>query len=440
VGTGTLDKRIKRLISISLALIFAALSFAGCIYDTDSLYMLPELPGEYSGLQKLINQKRDQGWIISPPTNGSNIQPYLPVDFNGDGTDEYLVFFESGKNELTLMIYYQASSGEYRNYAPIIFADNAFDQVELLHLTSRKALVAVGTRSDSGKKTLQLYSDLGGRAWKQEYSNAYQSMFAVGDLNGDENDDLFSVSGNKCSLLSVSTEDNKTISVSAINVEGNGNIESMQFTSLSDGVPAFIVDVSSQNTMYSFVFSYAKSSLKWVNETSVEDTARPFTGLDGQLSSQIGGSAVLIPNYVTAVVKAAEEYVRTDWYQYSSAGERTLAASTYINNADGWYYILDKSWIDTVNVAKLIRGVNNGESVVSFQIPKDSGYISLLTIYTTPKSLLTSFGVPEERTVLYEGSTFVVSALITSELYTIIRKPSVSEVKNSFVIIPRISG
>jgi len=216
---------------------------------------------------------------------------------------------------------------------------------------------------------------------------------------------------------------------------GIGNVEGIYYSVLSDGKPTFIIDTSSQNELSTYVLSFEKDALKWVNESTLDSTRRPYDDGEGQRSGIIGSSAYLIPEYVTGS-DSNSSYLRTDWYQYSSAGTRSLVTSTFVNSQDGWYYVLGSDWVGNVKISKLFKGVNNGESVVTFSASTATGQAVILEIYTTSKVLLPSSGVSEDRILLYNGSDFVVSALIPSVDNTAVKPPSEDKVKDSFVIIP----
>ena len=99
-------KKIVRKVGLLCSALLLALLLTGCVgTSVEELMTLPQLPMQYTGLSKQIDELIKNGYEYAAPLTGRNIQSVQMIDINGDGIDEVLAFFRLPSDEKQLKIF-----------------------------------------------------------------------------------------------------------------------------------------------------------------------------------------------------------------------------------------------------------------------------------------------------------------------------------------------
>ena len=80
----------KKHLLVALVALLMSLLLCGCEFgsNVEDLYTLPKMPEEYTGLNQLLDELREQGYEYAAPTSGQYLQSVHMVDLDGDRTVE----------------------------------------------------------------------------------------------------------------------------------------------------------------------------------------------------------------------------------------------------------------------------------------------------------------------------------------------------------------
>ena len=370
-------QRIRHIIlaAVGMCLLLAA---GGCGFSLspEDLYSLPQLPEEYTELNIRLNQVMESGAEYAAPVSGNNIQPVQLEDLNGDGEEEAVAFFRNAADERPLKIYIFTPRGQsYEQAAVIEGTGTSIYSVayEDLDQDGWKELL-VGWRVNTDLQALSVYTLHSGEP-EELISGISYVKYAVGDLNGDELEELVVLrsdqDGNGLADYYCWQEGTLQPRISAritstmAELSQQGRVKN---GTLADGTPAlFVTGVEESSVMATDILAVRNEELVNIllsDVTGVTSEVAPFCAL---YPEDINGDSVTeVPHPVATAAGAAEDDSashRIDWYAFSSDATSSIALRTYHSMEDGWYLVLPDSWIGQVMFS---RTVGTDENTVTF--------------------------------------------------------------------------
>ena len=370
-------QRIRHIIlaAVGMCLLLAA---GGCGFSLspEDLYSLPQLPEEYTELNIRLNQVMESGAEYAAPVSGNNIQPVQLEDLNGDGEEEAVAFFRNAADERPLKIYIFTPRGQsYEQAAVIEGTGTSIYSVayEDLDQDGWKELL-VGWRVNTDLQALSVYTLHSGEP-EELISGISYVKYAVGDLNGDELEELVVLrsdqDGNGLADYYCWQEGTLQPRISAritstmAELSQQGRVKN---GTLADGTPAlFVTGVEESSVMATDILAVRNEELVNIllsDVTGVTSEVAPFCSL---YPEDINGDSVTeVPHPVATAAGAAEDDSashRIDWYAFSSDATSSIALRTYHSMEDGWYLVLPDSWIGQVMFS---RTVGTDENTVTF--------------------------------------------------------------------------
>ncbi|MBQ4369805.1 MAG: VCBS repeat-containing protein [Oscillospiraceae bacterium] len=368
---------LRKIFAAALAFIVLCM-FSGCLSSgVQELYSLPEPSEGYLALQKKINSVLSSGAEYSSPVSGENRQPVQLNDIDGDGVNEAIAFFKiPGEKSLKIYIF-RAAEGVYEEAALIEGDGTSIESVSYADLNGDGSKeIIVGWKMSGGMQMLGVYS-LRDYEVTSELLTGYTNYIAS-DLDGDGVRDLTVVRYDRSAM---------TGSAEAYFLRGSTGMESssarlsptlesidrIRTTKLTDGRAAIFVEgLCGSGSILTDVLTFKDAALQNISadtETGVSrDTVRAYSVYSGDIDSN---GCLDIPEVQTLPApESAAAYRIINWYNYSSAGKRVRAVSTYHNYSDGWYLVLPDEWTSVMTLSRddsvpgersMIFSVWNGE-------------------------------------------------------------------------------
>lgn len=409
---------MKRKIALCLlaGIIFSALS-ACSIQEVDELYSLPQPSQEYLQLQNLIDAEIAAGSEYSAPTAGSQRQSVQLTDLDGDGVNEALAFFT--RNESPKICIYRKSQGGYVQALAIVGDGTGCGRVEYADLDGDGfSEILISWRTSSDMKLIKAYSV---KNWTSTVLLTTSCTdFQIGDLNGNGTADIallkFEQGAGTLDLYSVE-QDGELLQSSAKLSSSLTDVERFRVGELGDGAPAVFIegqytDEENNDICLTDIIVCIDAKLKNITMASDgtdSDTKRSYqvycTDIDGN-----GTMEVPIAEKVFMQPGSATESYVFDWYAYGIDGERSLCASTYHCEADGWFVVLPEQWREGFTVRRETAVLSGERAVVLSQASEEDGVTDLITIYALSGENRRDRAKIAGRFVLLQGETVIYVA------------------------------
>lgn len=372
----------NRRIWLLLTMLLGMLMLSGCsmpklTLDPEDLYSLPTLPAKYTELNTQINAILESGAEYATPASGANIQPVQLVDLDGDGREEALAFFRKSEDEKPLKIYVFTADGDtYRQTNLIEGTGIGFYSIAYEDLDADGRLeLAVGWRATVEHQVLEVYAlhDAGTEALIQADYIKYTTL----DLDQDGKRELVVIhadeEGEGVAEYYNWQEDGGLVNRSSARVSATMAELSQQGKVtrgwLQDGIPAlFVTGVTDTSRAITDILAVRNGELTNIvlsESSGVSGEIAAFLGLYPVDLNNDGYTEVPSPEELFSLTEDGISYERTDWYQYSLDGKRTVILRTYHNQEDGWYMRLPEEWVDRIWVG---RSETAEESAVIFSV------------------------------------------------------------------------
>lgn len=148
--------------AVSALLVAVVLLCGGCMFDfssAESLIRAPKLTGEFAEVERVFEDAVGTDIRLLNPRYGEYRTAYVFNDYDGDGTDEAIVFYLSGQDELTARIHFldcidgnwisaADEQGKESEVSDVVFEDLNNDGV-------REIIVAYNSKRSN--KTMSVY-------------------------------------------------------------------------------------------------------------------------------------------------------------------------------------------------------------------------------------------------------------------------------------------
>ncbi len=361
-----LQKAAAAALTALLLLVNTGCSFR-LVASPDELYMLPNLPAEYTTLGESIQTLLSSGMEYAAPVSGAHTQNVQLMDLDSDGEQEAVVFLRNPAEEQPLRIHiFTSRADSYEETAVISGSGSSIYSFNACDLNGDGSMeLLVGWETGMEMRALTVHAFHSGEL--RELARTGYARYAAADLDGDAVQEL-----------TVFRTDEQGAAVADLYVWKDGlekassctlsfgmtelNAGSVVTGALRDGTAALFVSGVSGNAMAADILIEDQGQL-------VNTVLSEFTGMTaevfryrGLLPEDINGDG--ITEVPAAVMISGTEHYRVDWYSYEAGGLRSASSSTYHNTADGWYLELPPEWIGAVTVSRTRNG--DDEIAVTF--------------------------------------------------------------------------
>ena len=413
---------MKRKTALFALIVFIICAFSACsVQEIDELYSLPQPSQEYLQLQKLIDAEIAAGSEYSAPTAGSLRQSVQLADLDGDGVNEALAFFTNA--ETPKICVYRKNSGGYAQALAITGDGTSCGRVEYADLDGDGfSEILISWRTSSDMKLLKAYSV---KNWASTVLLTTSCTdFQTGDLNMDGTTDIAALkfeSGSGTVEMYSLERDGEIVQSSAKLSASLTHIDRFRVGGLGGGVPAVFVegqytDEEDNDFCLTDIIISTEGKLKNITmspEGTDSDTKRHYQVYCTDIDSN-GAMEVPIAEKVFAQPGSTTESYVFDWYSYSPDGARTLCASTYHCEADGWYVVLPEAWREGFTVRRETALLSGERAVVLSQADDEGKVTDLLTIYALSGENRRDRAKIAGRFVLLQGETVIYAAKLPS--------------------------
>lgn len=354
-------KKTVRKAGLLCTALLLALLLTGCVgTSVEELMALPQLPMQYTGLSKQIDELIKNGYEYAAPLTGRNIQSVQMVDINGDGYDEVLAFFRLPSEEKQLKIFvFRRTEESYTRLCTIESAGTGIDSVYYRDLTGDgKMELIVGWKISADVQTVAVYSLSPDPA---VLMRSGYTRFSIETLDDDSAPGLllFRTDSEGISVAELYTWHDETMSISYRCLLSSDMAELSRGSAVSgklteDGTPAvFVTGINNQGMAATDILTY-QEGLGLVNVALDAATGRtkavyPYCQVrpqdidgDGRIELPVPALSGETANQTGGVIS---------WYRYDDHGRREWAEDTYhCPNAD-WYFTLPEEWHGAVSAA-----------------------------------------------------------------------------------------
>lgn len=419
------------------ALFALLLTLCGCAgIDIEELYSLPQPQEEYLQLQDLINAEISAGCEYSSPTAGSQRKSVQPVDIDGDGTDEFLVFLKNPSLTPMILIY-RFTGGKYQLSTTITGEGSAIGRVEYADLDDDGfSEIVVSWKIGTDIITMRAYSV---RDWSSAVLlSANCTDFLIGDFD--------SRGGYDVAVLNFRDESG-TVHLYFTDRAGEITETSAKISAFMDSADRFRIDKIAGDVAAIFVEGHYKDGdTEWYltdvmvfsedrlkNITMDEATGNSVAKRTAAVYSiDIDGNGTLDVPFSELLYKQPKvtaEYYVYDWFTFDADGESQLCLSTYHCNSDGWYYVIPEEWRDSLTVRRE-SGKTGERMIVLSTVDKATDAVEdKLTIYTFTDENRSERARLPHRFVLLSNATTIYAAKLAGEG----DDPASEETKNEII-------
>lgn len=369
-------KPVKTALASAAALSLLATGCASRLtFNPQELYVLPELPAQYTELSSLLNGILGNGAEYAAPTSGANIQPVQIVDLDGDGKKDAVAFFRNAGAEKPLKIcLFEAEGDSYRLSDIIEGSGTAVYSVVYTDLDGDGSQeIAVGWKAGAELKALEVYArdEDGVRLLVRTDYVKYE----IADLDGDGRQGLVVLRNNEdgesvaeyYSWQEDGTLASRTpapISATMAELSQQGRVSR---GTLRDGSGAlFVTGVTDELMAVTDILTLRGGEIGNIvlsETTGVTGEIDPFCSL---YPTDINDDKITdVPRPVSILTPWGEESRLIEWRDYNVQGESTPVMRTYHDQEDGWFLRLPAAWGNRIFVN---RTVLSGEAAVTFYI------------------------------------------------------------------------
>lgn len=413
------------------------LGLTGCSgLSAEELYQLPEASKDYYDLQAAINELLDQGLSYQAPTSGARQEPVQLTDLDGDGEDEAVAFFRTGSGEVTVYVL-DKIEGVYTPAAVIDGAGLTVVSVEYADLFGEGKLEIILTCqvSQSVTQALQVYRF--GENGAVNVLTAGCSQYSLADLDGDNNPELFCITGN-------GAEDTATVAYYDGQEEELRYGESQRLSfpydsirrakkgTLSDGAGAMLVSgVTGEGMLVTDIFVDDGGMLRQVSPKRDVLSSASVDGVSYAYPADVnhdGTIEVAVAEVLPSAPIDSALYFALRWYAIDSVGRCEEQTLTYQNYDENWYFEFPEYWdgavtvrpehiSEAVNAVHYYRILDKGRETGYFEIGDDKTTQRILTIYTLRGSSRQSYAEEHQLSVLYSDSEISYAAELNDDAH-----------------------
>ena len=382
--------RLRKKIIISLMAAIISVFLTGCLRITaDDLYSLPEVSQEYLKLQAQINVLLNQGWEYAPPARGPNRQAVQLIDLNGTGTGEVIAFFSFPADSKLMVSIFELIEGDYTEVETIEGVGTEIESVRYVDMDGDGIMeIIIGWQMGPALRYMEIYSitDFHTQAI---VSGVEYSEIAIYDMTNDGTDDVLIFrlptqdTGAVSEIFSL-MPDGEIVHGEARLSTGIESISRILTGKLIDGTQAIFADSEGtfeNGSLVTDIFtirddSYTNISLS--SDTGVSDR----TVRHRMASADINNDGIIkVPALRLLKAQSETEYFAIDWYTFRRTGTSAPALTTYHNNFDEWFLILEPDWREKVSVRREDSVAGERTIIFSYFEDENKPHEDFLKIY-----------------------------------------------------------
>ena len=422
----------------------ALLPLSGCLFSgtVDELYQLPQLPAEYTELQRLLDSILDSGAEYAAPTAGTNLQSVQLVDLNGDGSQEAVAFFRSPNEERPLRIYiFEAASGSYRQAALIEGSGTAVHSIQYEDMDGDGTEeLLVGWRVSPELQALSVYSIRNFEPRSLITTNYVR--FSAADLDGDGRQELAVLRGdgeeNVADYYGWQPDGALVLQSTTRLSMTMAELRDAAVGTLADGSPAlFITGVAEETRAITDILAWREGGLTnlMVNPTTgVTSEIFRYVGLEPMDINEDGITEVPMPALLPAVGGEADWKIY--WRSYSAEGQAEEVCLTYHNVEEEWFLLLPEAWDNRI-VVSTASAAGGEERITTFGYSRQGTYVDFLRIYTITGANRESRASLSGRFILVrQAGSVIYAASFTEEGRAWYYNIAEEELRARFRVIP----
>lgn len=380
----------KKIYFLLLTLIFL---FSGCSgLTTEDLYCLPEPGEDYYDLQEALSSALSDGLEYLLPTGGTRQEAVQRVDFDRDGTDEAVAFFQTRDTGAIRACIFTYSGDSFTLSATLECAGTAISAVDYADLTGdgMPELLLTCQLSEVVTQALYVY-DCSGPSPALLLDESC-GRYALCDLDGDSTRELYCFtstgSDTAATVNAYRHGDGQLTFMGTAYLHGTyENIKKLQTGTLADGQQSLLVtSLLSDGTLATDPIVTTQDGLQLL--TAGDSTMPP------ELTTAPIRSYYFYPQDIDGdgytefpVARAVRQYDEgstvqylIDWYDYTAAGSIGKRTVTYHSFSDGWYFSLPEAWWDTVTVRA--SDISTTLGTVGFYMETDDGLQEIMTVHS----------------------------------------------------------
>ena len=417
-------KRIRRILAALLAALSLSAGLSGCSLNLavapEDLYTLPQLPAEYTELNRSIRQLIEAGAEYAAPTAGTNLQPLQLVDLDGDGREEALAFLRQDSDEQALKIYiYDRTEQGYAQSAVIEGSGTAVYSVDYRDLDGDgRQEILVSWKVGPEMQVLSVFTlHLG---TPRELMNSSYIRYAAADLDGDGREELITFRADEqgagtADYYAWTAEDTLAPAGMARLSMTMAELSAGQVLSgtLRGGEPAvFATGVSDSRMQVTDILALRDGELGNLTVSDSTGVSREIYRYLGLFPTDIDGDGVTeLPAPLELTAYGDEPGSRIDWRSFDAQGLSESALNTYHAPADGWYLDLPEDWGETLSVTA--EGSGTEVSTTTFALGRGAERTEILRIYTFSGEKRETLAAKGGRILLSrEGQTIYAAELV----------------------------
>ncbi len=342
------------------------LTLCGCdIFTADTAELLspPALVGDMLPIDEAIKESVTSSYTLEYPSRGNYRSAIVQHDINKDGVLEAFAFYSTQDREVTTMNINAVVNrgGEWRSVAKQSITAGGVDRIEfcdLDHDGADEILVGWEIYGTSELK-LAVYS-LGENALTQRMLEQY-THFSYCDLDEDNFNEIFIV-------RSFPAESRNTAHLYSLTSVGVSQLSSCELDStaktlnhpvvstLSNGKPAIYIDeIKGVGAVTEVIFLEKGQLQNPIIDKDAKETTKTLRAATLETKDMNDDGILEIPvrrdvPTVTRLSEAEKLYL-TDWCSFN--GENlTVQLTAFMNQSEGYYYVIPKKWIDSVAILK----------------------------------------------------------------------------------------
>lgn len=351
---------IEKVLKLCAAAVALAL-LSGCSmkgFSPEDTIKAPGATGYYAGVQKALEQAVGNDIVLKYPKVGANHSAFCSGDFDGNGKDEVLAFYQKkGESAVTRMNLLSWENGNWKSVQDLNPVGRELIEAEISDLDLDGAYeIITGWQISTAKTNQLIIYKMEGGGLVQRADETYNA-FVICDIDNNGRDDvgiaIIDSQSKKASLTFNDFENNTFKTESSIMLDGGVTEYVNIIASETGGKTAVYLDgLKSSDVMITELIYYENGAL--FNPFAEGEYAQnTFTARrSGRRCKDVNGDGKIdiplakpIAGY--NLVGGAGFY--TDWSYYDGKEFKSVMAAWYCTS-EGYYLILDESWKDGVTV------------------------------------------------------------------------------------------
>ena len=398
-------KLLKRL----LPLVFAALLVSSCSSaSVEELLSPPRSDGEQTEIYEALRSFTNDDITLKYPRSGQYRSAFVVKNLDGELTDEAIVFYERpnvSDGSSLRMNFLDKQNGKWVSTYDFAATGSEVENVTFRDLGDGFETIVVNYLvQNSSDRSTSVFTYKNG--FPEELMSIRNIYAGILDVNGDENDELFTISSGRSSGSQMAGfygwQDNSFVRLGQTPLSSSlASVKDVSCGSCDKvGTRAVFVDhafsdgsFSTDALIYSRNYFYLSPAMNGTAASRISNTYTPYmkcSDIDEDGTTEIP-STIPFPDYEE--LPNAEQVNQTIWYSLEKTGTSIKEKYRSFAGTKGDYmFIFPEIWKDKVTAA-----VSVSEGIVTF-------YEYSLITKTTGSVILTIYGAAEGNTAKYENN------------------------------------